>query len=657
MIPTMTSAWTRLTWYIPVGAMLLLLPVFKFADWWWHQPRAQKVAILIVTCAFGAAALATLSFERESGWHAVVRTLARTFAVLSVFLIAASILHYDLPRYLLLGLVCAALVIPASVSPLSQSRLLPIGLALVATLVAGFVVQRIGSHRPAKQVTRQSYLKSAFYTLQATSREGLVPTPETRGGGLDHLGDRVLLGAGDGSLYLLDVPQGSEPMKVTTLDTRVPNNREEFAKAFGGSSRQPTRSAEFREAGPPRVQTWRFRVADVIAREEQNRVQLFASHHNFNAAENCFNVQVSKLDMPAADFPARVGQAKWQTIYEASPCIPMSGPERKRGKNPFRGEEIGGKLALLDSNTLLLTLGDLGFSGTESLQAFAQDPSAAYGKTIRIDVRTGDAAMFTMGHRNPQGLYITKEGQIWSTEHGAQGGDELNLLESGVNYGWPNVTYGTDYGSMVWPVSKTQGRHTGYAEPRYAWLPSIGASQVIRIERDSVFPTWQGNLLVGSLSTRSLYRLVLDEGRIVISEPIALDKRVRDLLELDDGRVLVWTDDAALVTIEPAKGNDGATLFATQCSGCHVIVDGMSHRLGPDLQGVVGRDIGGASGYEEYSAAMRSQQGQWTTERLNAFIRNPQQAIPGNSMGYAGLQDDGERAALVEYLEQQSAGK
>jgi aldose sugar dehydrogenase len=655
MIPTMTSIWTRLAWYIPAAVLLLLLPVFRFSDWWWHLIREQKVAIVIVVAAFTFACAATLFFEKESSWRAVVRAFVRTFAALSVFLIVASLLRYELPRYLLIGLLCAALVIPASASPLSRSRIPPIVLALLAIVAAAMVIPRLGNHQTQRQTTKASFLKSAFYTLQATSRQGWVPTPATRGGGLDHLGDRVLLSTGDGGLYLLDVPQDDGPMKVETLATRVPNNREEFAKAFGGSSRQPTRSSEFREAGPPRVQTWRFRVADVIAREQQDRVQLFASHHNFNAADNCFDVQVSKLDMPRADFPARIAEAKWQTLYEATPCIPLSGPERKRGKNPFRGEEIGGKLALLDSNTLLLTLGDMGFSGTESLQAFAQDPGAAYGKTIRIDVATGEAATFTLGHRNPQGLYVTREGQVWLTEHAAQGGDELNLLESGTNYGWPNVTYGTDYGSMIWPVSKAQGRHPGYPEPRFAWLPSIGVTQVIRMESDSTFPIWKGNLLVGSLSTRALYRLVTDGDRIVLSEPIPFGKRVRDLLELKDGRVLVWTDDSALVTIEPAKGNDGATLYATQCSGCHTIVDGLSHRLAPDLHGIVGRDIGAASGYDEYSAAMKSQQGQWTVERLDAFIRNPHQAVPGNSMAFVGVQDDRERAELIKYLKKQSS--
>jgi cytochrome c len=132
---------------------------------------------------------------------------------------------------------------------------------------------------------------------------------------------------------------------------------------------------------------------------------------------------------------------------------------------------------------------------------------------------------------------------------------------------------------------------------------------------------------------------------------------VRDILELGDGRILVWTDDAVLVTLEPAKGDDGATLFATQCSGCHSIVDGMSHRLGPDLAGVVGRKIAGASGFDEYSAALRAQPGEWTEERLDAFLRDPQGTVPGNSMGFAGVQDAKQRAALIEYLSEPPAQK
>jgi aldose sugar dehydrogenase len=636
----------------------VVLPVLKYAEPWWRLPGGQKPALFIACVAFGAACLAALLFESEQSWPAVGRTLLRSLAVLGIVLVAVVLLGRDMPRYILVALFgCAAVIVPWSVSPPARSKIPVVVFALFAVGAAGVAFYRSRNQTEKDQITQASYLNTAFYTVQATSREGWVPTPATRGGGLDRFGDRVLLGTGDGSLYLLDVPHDKDALHVETLQTRVPNNRDEFAAAFGGSSRAPTRSAEYSEAGAPRVQTWRFRVADVIARTSGDRVQLFASHHHWKAEEGCFVVQVSTLEAAAADFAASVAGAQWRTLYETSPCIALQGPQRKRGKNPFKGEEIGGRLALLDDRTLLLTLGDQGFSGLESLQAFAQDPSAAYGKTIRIDIATGEGAMFTMGHRNPQGLYVTPEGAIWSTEHGSQGGDELNLLEDGQNYGWPIVTYGTDYGSMVWPVSKTQGNHAGFREPQFAWTPSIGVSQIIRLERPEPFPIWQGDFVVGSLSTRSLYRLAVDDGRVVFAEPIPLGKRVRDILELNDGRLLVWTDDAALVTLEPAKGNDGATLFATQCSGCHALVDGMSHRLGPDLHGVAGRAVASARGYDEYSAALKSQRGEWTDEKLNAFLRNPQAAIPGNAMGFAGIADDKQRTMLIEYLKQGSKAR
>jgi cytochrome c len=166
-----------------------------------------------------------------------------------------------------------------------------------------------------------------------------------------------------------------------------------------------------------------------------------------------------------------------------------------------------------------------------------------------------------------------------------------------------------------------------------------------------LFPIWRDNLLVGSLATRSLYRVVVADGRAVLQEPIALNKRVRDILQLPDGRILVWSDDAALTLIEPSSGQDGESLFATQCLGCHTIADGISHRLGPDLLGIVGRGVAQAKGYDEYSPAMRSQSGSWDAERLDKFLQQPQAAVPGTSMAFPGVPDAKQRHAIIEYLQ------
>ncbi|HEY0682628.1 MAG TPA: PQQ-dependent sugar dehydrogenase [Steroidobacter sp.] len=643
--------WQRLAWYACGALLLLLLPVLKYAELWVALGRQQKLGLLVALGAFGGACLLSLLVDRTASWRAAGRSLVRSFAVLSLFLIGAAALSIVLPRYLLIPLVVViALIVPLAISPVGLRRL-PIAAIVVFTgVVSAYGFSHLEASSGVQRRTREVYLSTAYYPLRATIREGWIPEPETRGGSLTLLGDRILFATGDGHLYVIDAPADPAGFKIQELATRVPANREEFANAFGGSSRQPTRTADWRAQGAPKVQTWRFRVADIAAAVEGDDVRILASHHYWKAQEQCFVVRVSQLTTPLKNLQQAISGAQWSTLFESKPCIPLTGTDRKRGKNPFQGEEIGGRMLLLEGNKMLLTLGDFGFSGIESNQAFSQDPAADYGKTIMIDLATGQHSIYTMGHRNPQGITRSRDGKLWVAEHGPQGGDEINLLSEHANYGWPIVTYGTDYGSNAWPLSKHPGRHSDYPEPVLSWLPSPGVTDVTALSGE-LFPIWADNLLVGSLSSRSLYRLVLDEDRVVLQEPIALNKRVRDILQLQDGRILIWSDDWTLTLIEPASTLNGAGLFAAQCLGCHTIHDGLYHRLGPDLFGLFGRQVARAQGFEEYSPALRAQSGVWDAERLDRFLEQPQTAVPGTSMGFPGIPDAEQRKALIEYLQ------
>lgn len=643
------SQFAQIAWHALAMFGLACLPAIKWQAWWWDIPKRHLLPAALLIAAYGLSAALVVMLLHERGSRAAIKALAITLSVFSICLFGFLVLRLDAPRYLLLPIFAAAIVlIPFSTATSSLARASWGVCALAAAAAFGFTVRSVASHDPLRASVQRSYVKTAFYSLEVASHEKSIPVPATRGGGLDRLGDRVLLGTGDGHLYSLDLR--SEKIEVETLPTIVPSNREEFANAFGGPARSPTRFIEWSEAGPPRVQTWRFRVADVIARPRGERVQLIASHHYWKAAEECFVLRVSAIEADARDLNASLRNASWHTLYDSTPCVPLKGEMRRRGKNPFKGEESGGRMALLDEDTLLLTIGDHSFYGLESLQVFAQDPSASYGKTVKIDLRTGSAEIFTSGHRNPQGLFAAPDGRIWLSEHGPQGGDEINLLSAGANYGWPIVTYGTDYGAMLWPLNAQQGRHDGFVQPIHAWVPSIGVSTLLQVE-GRAFPIWRGDLLAGSLATRSLHRLVLDGDRVVVDEPIELGQRVRDVLELSDGRFLVWTDEAALITIAPASGTDGEALFAQWCLGCHQAIDGLSHRIGPDLYGIVGREVGKVSGYDEFSTALRAHSGTWTRERLDAFLRDPQAFAPGTTMAFAGIEDDGQRAKLIDYLE------
>jgi len=282
----------------------------------------------------------------------------------------------------------------------------------------------------------------------------------------------------------------------------------------------------------------------------------------------------------------------------------------------------------------------------------SQDMTASYGKSILIHIKDRRSEIFTSGIRNPQGMYIDPKGNIWETEHGPQGGDELNLLKQGLNYGWPIVTYGTDYGTFAWPLNPKQGDHEGFEAPFFSWVPSLGVSNLVGVEKD-LFPVWKGDLLVSSLNYRRLFRLRIRNDRVVYEEPIEIGMRIRDIAEGSDGRVVLWADDDdAIISLRPLTGNSGEASFGTSCSGCHKVENGTSHRIGPDLWGIMGRKPGSAPGFVDYSGAMRARGGVWTEEKLDEFIKNPQAAVPGTAMEFAGVADAATRARIIDYLKQ-----
>ncbi len=637
----------QLAWHVLAILIFLCLPVLKWKVPWWELPRGEVRTIAVLLIGYIAAALAVLVFARPGTPRAFSRSLALALSTFGLSLLVLLLMRIDVPRYLLLPVFLTVVVLaPFAVVP-RMWQVAGVGVLAVALLGVAGLSGKVALAKPKKDAkVATTNVKTAFYALRVRSHEGAVAVPATRGGGLDRLGDRILLGTGDGHLYTVRV--AGDELTAHELAARVPANREEFAAAFKGSAVAPRLASNFKEDGPE-VQTWRFRVADLIAQVDGDAVQVFASHHFWKPAERCFVVRVSQWDTTLAQIDRASGPGAWQTIFESRPCLPLYGEGAMRGKNPFRGEEIGGRMALLDANTLLLTLGDHGFSGIEGAVAFSQDPLASYGKTIRIDLRTHAASINTLGHRNPQGLYAAADGRIWEAEHGAQGGDEVNLLVPGANYGWPEVTYGTDYGALMWPLSKQQGHHAGFTQPAYSWLPGIGISTLVQIHGER-FPTWRGDLLAGTLGTRGLFRVVLDGDRAVVTEPIPLGKRVRDILELDDGRLLLWTDEAALLTIEPASGSDAALQFATTCSGCHRISDGLSHRMGPDLYRLLDRKVASAENYDAYTPALKKLGGTWDRERLDNFLRDPATIAPGTSMIFPGIADDRLRAEMVDYV-------
>ncbi|MDB2439941.1 PQQ-dependent sugar dehydrogenase, partial [Hellea sp.] len=221
---------------------------------------------------------------------------------------------------------------------------------------------------------------------------------------------------------------------------------------------------------------------------------------------------------------------------------------------------FGGRIAFLPDQTLVLSTGE-GFKYREA----AQDLNSHLGKTIRLNMdggipennpKLGDKRqVYSYGHRNPQGLtYDNETGQLWAHEHGPRGGDELNLILPGENYGWPIASKGLDYnGAKITPHETYEGMKDGV----HVWTPSIAASG-LAIYRGDMFPEWNGDALVGGLISRDLRLVDLENGKSVgeISLLSDLDARVRDVRVAKDGAILVLTDDSAngkLLRITPKK--------------------------------------------------------------------------------------------------------
>jgi len=268
---------------------------------------------------------------------------------------------------------------------------------------------------------------------------------------------------------------------------------------------------------------------------------------------------------------------------------------------------------------------------------------------VLIDLATGDSEIFSVGHRNPQGLHVGPDGTIWLTEHGPKGGDELNIVNKAGNYGWPNVTYGTDYQGKSWPLNEAQGRHLGFDRPAFAWVPSIGVSNLLVID-DPSLPHWQGDLLIGSMKAKTLFRMRVHDGRAIFVETIDVGERVRDLTLGSDGSIILWTDRASLMVLRPVAQDEQTNPFSMHCAGCHRVDDGLAHGNGPDLRGVFGRKAGSAKGFE-YSAALQDADIRWTRENLHQYLEDPKALVPGTTMFINGIEDPAVRSRLIDYLE------
>ncbi len=227
------------------------------------------------------------------------------------------------------------------------------------------------------------------------------------------------------------------------------------------------------------------------------------------------------------------------------------------------GVHWGSRLGFDPAGYLYVTVGERGNQDT------AQNLARHGGSVVRIkpDGSVPDdnpfigqsgtlPEIYSYGHRNPQGLAVHPEtGRIWTQEHGPRGGDEVNLIEAGVNYGWPEISWGINYGGS--PINGGLREQDGMAQPQHFWDPSIAPSGMTFYDGDA-FPEWRGDLFVGALKFQLIARLEMDGDKIVSEERLLEGQlgRIRDVKTGPDGLLYILTDDpnGGLYRVQPAAG-------------------------------------------------------------------------------------------------------
>ena len=355
---------------------------------------------------------------------------------------------------------------------------------------------------------------------------------------------------------------------------------------------------------------------------DKKRGVLFASFEKYvSPRENAFSIAALTIDPITL-----VAVGAWRTIYES----------KSTNSVEIWGLAGGGKL-LINRDVLYFAVGDYSIyrHGPNDKHA-AQDRASPFGKIYSYNLSDGAVVLKSIGHRNTQGLVMTREGELLNVEHGPQGGDEINVIKDGKNYGWPIATYGTEYGTYTWPLEeKTVAEQLEL--PLFAFVPSIAISSIIQIGDFS--DRWSGDVLVGSLKAQSLYRLKYVSGRVIFSEPIWIGHRIRDMVDLGR-KIYLLTDDALILELlvdEIALKKNLRSVDAeydksvAKCMMCHHFGQTDPTSMAPTLSNLNHKKIASDT-FGEYSSALKSVSGEWSRERLLKFISDPGRFAPGTAM-------------------------
>ena len=365
------------------------------------------------------------------------------------------------------------------------------------------------------------YLDTAYNDIEKKSYN----TPGySKYGSIDFLNDKLIYMQGDGQIFLFHEKNKNFKFKKITAQ-KIPINRDEFIKKHE------------KIHGKSKLRNF-FGLRDIMINKFDlvDTTSIFVSSMDYDIDKDCYKMSVFRNEFINVD---EIKLTEWKKIFSSKQCLTSDMNYEKQ----YYLASSGGRIVKYDENNILLSIGNFDGDGYYSSYIHSQDLSNDYGKIIKINLKDSTDEIFSLGHRNPQGLFLLDKDYIFASEHGPKGGDEINLITQGKNYGWPVATYGTDYLKKSSKVDKTNNSHNGYEKPIFSWGNNYGVSQII-VYKSDYFDKWKGNIITSSLVGKTLTRMVFDIERksILYIENIPIDKRIRDIIEGPNGKIVLLTD-------------------------------------------------------------------------------------------------------------------
>ncbi len=288
----------------------------------------------------------------------------------------------------------------------------------------------------------------------------------------------------------------------------------------------------------------RFGITDIaVLYENKSSANLLISFPRLSKS-NCVKVVVIRFIYDRINSLLK----KKELWFKSCPCVKY--PSTISSQSPFQSpvQHASGRIEVINKHSIFLTLGDLGFDNL-----FDSKKRGDLGSVFRLTKKSGNRIIRTRiskGHRNMQGILLLNDKHLLVSEHGPKGGDELNLIDLTIpgvtHFGWPHVTYGTEYTPYDYVIPGKLGTHEGFAEPLKVWKSAIAPTELVRVP-NGTFGKYSGGIAMGTLLAKSLVFMRYKNKTITNSKIVYVGERIRDLGVLPDKRLIACTDSGQLL--------------------------------------------------------------------------------------------------------------